>query len=347
VTRTPADPSNHGWTEESKNASCTSDGFVSKECQISRNLREKGLPNTPEHTYYEVIPAYGHNIRVDFERLAAHGVDGYKKESCVNCGEVWEYYTAGEAHTYVPEAEICCALTSPEVSFVCTVCGDVQIRTVEIPAHVFESVSRTEPDCTTDGEEQLVCTACSFEKAEVLPALGHDFGEAIGEVDCSFDKTDVTYTCARCGESVTEKITVPPHDFVLKEKNEPSCTEEGSESYVCSVCTATDVRSIAALGHEFGEGELKREAGYFRSGELAYTCLREGCSEVKTEAIAKKDGSLFAIGAATAGTVAVIAAICLILMKGAKKRIAATADEATKVLESAEATEKTEEELKK
>ncbi|MBQ8523131.1 MAG: N-acetylmuramoyl-L-alanine amidase [Clostridia bacterium] len=339
ITRTPKDSSLHGWTEESCSASCTADGFISRECQVSRNLDEKGLPQGSVHTYYETLPAYGHNINVDFERAAAHAVDGYKKESCLNCGEVWEYFFAGEPHSYVSDGTvISCALKSPYVNYTCTVCNDTQRRTVEIPPHSFEVTESLDATCEADGYEKLLCTVCGHKESNTLPALGHDFGERIKDITCALTSSEITYTCGRCSVSVTETIEIPPHTDKLSDFSAPCCEADGFETYVCRVCGRTDKKILPAIGHSYDSGELVRDATYFKDGELRFVCANDD-AHIKLESIPKKAGGIFIIAAAASASVLIIAVIAIILLKGAKKRLAETAEEASIVLTSEDVNE--------
>ena len=333
ITQTAVNPQLHGWTEEVQNATCTADGYINRECQISRNLSEKGLPDTELHPCFETLHAIGHDVTVDFERAAGHGVDGYKKESCKNCGEVWEYYTAGDPHVYVSDGvEISCSMESPEVNYICTVCGDTQVRTVEIPPHSFEVKKRVEPSCETDGFELLRCTVCSFEKTELLPALDHDYGDKLSEVRCDTESAEITYTCARCNATLTETVEIPPHETSLTARRAPDCEADGFEEYTCVNCGKVITKVLPATGHSYGEGEAVRKASLFSEGEIRFLCENDS-SHVKLEAIPPKGGGIFIILVSAAGAVLVVALIGLVLLKGANRRLREVADEASAILE--------------
>ena len=352
VTRTPADSSCHGFTTESLSASCTTDGYVSRECQIARNLREKGLPNTPEHKEYEHIPAYGHNVTLELERLAGHAVDGYKKESCINCGEVWEYFTAGDPHIFVcDELPLGCDAESSEVTFVCTVCNAQELRTAEIPPHSFESVEKLDADCETDGYEKLRCTVCSFEKTETIAALGHDYGDGPGDIRCDHPEASIIYTCRRCKENFTETLVIPPHSFESVEKLDADCETDGYEKLRCTVCSFEKTDTFPAFGHDYGEGETVREAGAFRAGEIKYQC-RHDASHVKTESLPRKWGEFFGIVAAVSLILFAVCAVAFLFIRAGKRRLSEISAEAAVSAEGAfeesdaEAAQSTESETK-
>ncbi|MBO5640388.1 MAG: hypothetical protein J5916_10820, partial [Oscillospiraceae bacterium] len=63
------------------------------------------------------------------------------------------------------------------------------------------------------------------------------------------------------------------HDWQLAEVKEPSCTEPGYETHLCSICQETHTHAIDPLGHTPGEAQ--------RENEVPATCIAEGsCQEV-------------------------------------------------------------------
>ncbi len=64
----------------------------------------------------------------------------------------------------------------------------------------------------------------------------------------------------------------------------PKCTENGELTYTCS-CGTTWTESIAATGHNYGEGEVITAADCTTPGEMSYACTAEGCEAAKTEVI--------------------------------------------------------------
>ena len=67
-----------------------------------------------------------------------------------------------------------------------------------------------------------------------------------------------------------------------------TCVKPGSTGYkVCDDCgkTLSTPKSIPALGHEWGEGVITKEATQTEPGVKTYRCTREGCNGIKTEDI--------------------------------------------------------------
>ena len=93
-------------------------------------------------------------------------------------------------------------------------------------------------------------------------------------------------------EGTTYKITIKgtqecDHSYTWEETTAPTCTEKGGETGTCSKCNGTTTREIAALGHDFGEWTVEKEATETETGLEVRTCKREGCDVKETREIPK------------------------------------------------------------
>ena len=103
--------------------------------------------------------------------------------------------------------------------------------------------------CTETGSKSIHCQNCDAVKdATEIPATGHSFGE---------------------WQTVTA----------------PTCTENGSEERICSVCQTKETREISAINHDWDEGKITTEPTVDQVGIKTYTC--KNCNETKTEEIPK------------------------------------------------------------
>ena len=67
----------------------------------------------------------------------------------------------------------------------------------------------------------------------------------------------------------------------------PTCTEKGYTTHTCEADGENYIDSyVDALGHDWGEGEVTKEATCTAAGERTFTCSR--CGETKTETVAAK-----------------------------------------------------------
>ena len=141
----------------------------------------------------------------------------------------------------------------------------------------------------TDGNDYLTCAEIlCMEDFTIIDPHSHSWGEAVVviEGDCENDGLN-RYTCSVC--SIVKNEIVPKgHIEVTDEKLEPTCTEYGlTAGSHCSRCGETVVMQtvIPAIGHDFADGVLTREATCSEEGVMTYTCQR--CSETENKPISK------------------------------------------------------------
>ena len=115
--------------------------------------------------------------------------------------------------------------------------------TVTIPAaecsHTWDNGSVTTPAaCETSGVNTLTCTQCGETKEETIPATGHTVvdGETV-QPTCTQDGY-TTGVCSVCGKEL-EKQVLPALDHLSdggKETKAPTCTEKGVKTHTCTRC---------------------------------------------------------------------------------------------------------------
>lgn len=134
-------------------------------------------------TYTEAIPRTGHVFgEYHTTQKADCANEGVEVRECVQCGKKESRIIPfSEQHKYkdwVVISESTC--TSKGVrQRSCRICGKVQEETFGGGGgHNYEE-STTPADCTTDGLKKRVCTRCGRDESEVLPALGHIWGEPV------------------------------------------------------------------------------------------------------------------------------------------------------------------------
>ena len=157
-------------------------------------------------------------------------------------------------------------------SLFCIYCS----ATTASATHSWQSTGiTTSPTCTENGVEAFVCVVCDHEKTEVVDALGHDYSEKYkpnGDVHSRF--------CSRC-DSFTDDN---PHVWEsLGVTKNPTCTQDGEESFICSVCSAEKTGVVPAT-HDSGEWITVTAATALEAGEKLLRC--SSCkTELRTEPI--------------------------------------------------------------
>ena len=126
--------------------------------------------------------------------------------------------------------------------------------------HVYVRVSAQDATCTEEGHTRgLSCSACGevFVESTTIPALDHDFSEAVNEVPatCTADGTTGGWKCTRCDATKgVEKIPATGHSWGDWETTqEATCTATGVKTRACqnAGCTETETKDIPALGHNW------------------------------------------------------------------------------------------------
>lgn len=169
---------------------------------------------------------------------------GYTFESIDDCEHT-------STHEVIATAATC--TQAGKTTQVCDACGFVVSET-EIPAtgHTYETVS-TDDQTATDGHiyELQQCSVCG---AEQTVPTHKAFVEGYYQVKTVFNcKTGgwETKTCTVDGCGKTERSALPSGHKVenITSIQEPTCTQEGSQTGTCSVCGETVTETIPATGH--------------------------------------------------------------------------------------------------
>ena len=296
VRHTAPDESVHAWMTSSGAATCTSDGYVYRECQISRNLSEKGFDHVSVHSQRETYAATGHNLITEVDTEASHGVNGLFRQRCTTCGAVFDEVRYGEAHNYV--------------------------KTESTPAA-----------CEADGRDTYECTICAHTYTDVTEAFGHVWETDGKEINCASDAT-LVYTCKTCAATSSETVELPPHTLEKREEIAPTCEEDGYKLSVCTVCGFEEKEILSATGHDFtDECEAETPATFFTDGERVYKCKNDSSHE-KRETVPNKAPEAFVIISASAGIVLFFALTAWLLISAGHRRLRETALKAGEALEA-------------
>lgn len=126
-------------------------------------------------------------------------------------------------------------------------------KLVKTATKVTENVTK-DATCEEAGSRTLTATFADkvygeqgvVTKKETISALGHNYGELVGEVPatCTTDGTKEHYTCSVCHKNFDKNhkeiknLTLPArHDLSYHVKQDPTCTTEGNiEYWSCSRC---------------------------------------------------------------------------------------------------------------
>ena len=219
-----------------------------------------------EFTYFDVIPAKGHDHEnaIWVTTVAPTcTASGEQSAYCPECNELIETRAVEalghDGGKWVVTAQPACDSKGEETCY-CTRCGKViDSRSIAALGHDDGTwVVVTNPTCREDGQEVLFCTRCGKAiKKRAVKALGHDDG--VWKVD--FEPTanhdgQMSRYCTRCDEVLeTKSFEMHKHKEGYRETvTEATCTTDGIGGIFCADCGAKfDTYVIPALGHDYND----------------------------------------------------------------------------------------------
>ena len=141
--------------------------------------------------------------------------------------------------------------------------------------------------CTTEGEKSIHCTTCSTRKEiTVIPKSEHKYGDwKVTEATCT-EAGSRTKTCSVCSDVVTEAIPALGHDWEKEftVDKAASCTEKGEKSIHCTRCDVRD-QVTEIPASEHKYGDWKVTTEATCTEAGSRTKTCSVCSDVVTEAI--------------------------------------------------------------
>lgn len=243
-----------------------------------------------EFTYYDVIPAKGHNHE---EAIWVTTVaptctaSGEQSAYCPDCNELIET-RAVEAlghddGKWVITSQPGCESKGEETCY-CTRCGKViDSRPTDALGHDDGTwVVVTKPTCREDGQEVLFCTRCGkATDKRTVNALGHD--EGVWKID--FEPTanhdgQMSRYCTRCDEVLeTKSFQMHTHREGYRETvTEATCTTDGIGGIFCADCGAKyDTYVISALGHDYNDWYMNNNGTHSRTCSRCHNFESENC----------------------------------------------------------------------
>ena len=118
---------------------------------------------------------------------------------------------------------------------------------------------------------------------KVVCAEGNHRGSwtVVKAATCTEDGTEKRI-CTVCGAEETRTIKAKGHTFgEWTVTKKATCTENGSQKHVCENCQAEETQTIKALGHKFGKWVVTKEATRTEKGLKTRTCETCGATETK------------------------------------------------------------------
>ncbi|MEE1002303.1 MAG: hypothetical protein U0L17_00965 [Acutalibacteraceae bacterium] len=279
-------------TTPAKGHQFTETNYVAPTCD-KQGVRTFTCVNCPkEYCSYEA--ALGHNYGHIKIVPATCTEKGYTLHSCTNPDCTDSYMT--DITDMVPHVLSVAAskdATCNKDGFVTEKCANCDYKvTTQIPAtgnHVFSNKVTKAATCTEDGVMTYTCSTCEGEATtytEVIPAIGHKYGDVkVVEATCTKDGY-TTYTCTNpgCTDSYIGDFTAKTsHKFtVIIEKFKATCKYDGKIVRKCATCDLTETEVIKATGEHVYIEKTTTDPTCLNTGIKTFTC---GCGQNYTESI--------------------------------------------------------------
>lgn len=131
---------------------------------------------------------------------------------------------------------------------------------------------------------QLVKKGGTAAAVTAVPDEGFVFAGWTASSGGSYSSATISFTMPQNADAggvvLTANFKADAHEHNYAEIEDtrvnPTCTNNGSAKYKCTICGEVIEKELPALGHDWDGG--------LRSGDyITYYCRREGCSETKTE----------------------------------------------------------------
>ncbi len=221
--------------------------------------------------------------------------DGVRIFKCHYCEKTYSVVEVALGHNYITEVIYPTCTEDGYTKHTCDNCGD-SYNTDTVPATGHTEVTENQKDatCTEEGYTgDKVCSVCKevLEKGEVIPALGHTYGEetytchhsaeggsitGIGSVTGGGtgngiigDYRKLSKTCSDCG-FVYSTITDSADSMFTTSTTLGDCVTKGHKDYDCKYCDYVYTENLGYGGHNYSYTTV--EATCTKDGSMTRTC---------------------------------------------------------------------------
>ena len=312
-------------------STCAKQGYEERSCSCGESeTRELALAEhiggqwitdveptcTTEGSKHQVCATCGETIKTEVIEALGHSYQtavtdptcteqGYSTHTCSVCGDSFvDTYVDALGHAFgawmVVEASTCVKQGYEERS---CFCGESETRELALKNHTMSWITDKEPTYVETGLKHQECSVCGAKQSEntVIPVKTHEHNYVLTETTnptCTQNGVE-TFTCTICQDTYTNDIVALGHDEIVHEAKAPTCTEIGWDAYVtCGRCDYTTYAEIPALGHTDGEWTVDIEETCATAGSKHQVCAVCG-KTIATETISATGNHLWDDGEET------------------------------------------------
>ena len=176
--------SNHSWKISRLQATCTTNGYIKRECVKCGKRVE------------ETISATGHSYIQKSIKEATCTVDGRIEQICAKCSDIKTQILLATGHNYgewTTKIPAKCTMDGSEKRK-CLRCDSVETQSIAALGHSYGSYTTTKlATCTSLGSKKRTCSTCGKEETATIEKLQHIYITG-------------TYKCKICGKEVPQQV---------------------------------------------------------------------------------------------------------------------------------------------
>lgn len=212
----------------------------------------------------------------------------YTIYKCDNCGDTYNAnYTEALGHNHIVTKVVDSSCTAEGYSiYVCTRCGNTYNDDVVVAnGHAYGSwYVVKEATCTETGSKRKDCVSCGSYETATIEASGHNYAATITNPSCT-EKGFTTHVCSKCNATYVESYTEAIGHKYITTVTKPTCVTRGYTTQTCSRCSDSYVEDyVSPNGHEYGVWRTTIQPTCTEKGSRYKTC--KDCDYKYVEAIA-------------------------------------------------------------
>ena len=274
----------HNYVANVKAPTCTACGYTSYTCSRCND--------TYVDEYTDII-AHSPSSAVRENVVEATYFDSGSYDEVVYCSacglelsreaktipQLTHNHIAGETKRENEIAPTCSAEGSYIEIVYCSVCGEEisrETKTIEKLPHTPVVDAAIAATCTESGlTEGKHCSVCGeiIEAQEIIAEFGHNYTSEVTEPTCT-ETGYTTHICTRCNDTCTDnEVDALGHSYVIDFIDAPNCTEGGCTYYYCTRCNDWYSDNITKpLGHNYEAKVIAPTCT--ENGYTLYSCTR-------------------------------------------------------------------------
>ena len=266
---------------EYADATCAADGYARTVCETCKTVLEEQTIAKKEHIW---------TVKSVEEATCEH--TGTTTYECGLCKATKTEDIATVNHEYLPTGKyIDATCTAPKYErYACTYCGgELLVKVGEANGHdKTENYKVVDPaTCSEAGYSEWRCHCGALLGAKVIKPDNHTWETVNVTLDSECNGAGYSYEkCSVCGiiKNDSVKSNEIGHEYTYTVAIAPTCETKGEIIAKCNVCDKVETKiEVPAIGHEYGEGEITKEATCKDEGEVTFTCTRTGCGHKLTK----------------------------------------------------------------